>query len=107
MIDLKNEEFELIEILEGVQALFIDARINKLDLPEGLYAYDLRSGDDETFASLEPEVIINHSGTVILKTPVDFGTTGFIQLDDDTRPNFLDCCVTLQEFIDNDTIDID
>ena len=42
----KDELFELVELDDGTEVLFADCRVDRKDLPEGLYCYDLR-GDDE------------------------------------------------------------
>ena len=67
-----TEKFELIELF-GKPALFTDERLKPTDIPDGLFLSHVR-GDDETsggFASLEPRVIINHTGSIITKEPID------------------------------------
>ena len=92
-----DESYELIEILDK-PALFSNGRISESDLPEGLYKYDLRSGDETDFVTLEKSVMVNHAGTVILKEPLDFGDKDYIPLDDDSSPNFTGERMTLDEF---------
>ncbi len=48
----QDESYELIEILDK-PALFSNGRISESELPEGLYKYDLRSGDETDFVTLE------------------------------------------------------
>ena len=67
-------------------------------MPEGLYKYDIRSGDETDFVTLEKSVMVNHAGTVILKEPLDFGDKDYIPLDDDSSPNFTGEKMTLDEF---------
>ena len=91
------EKYELIEIL-GHPALFSNGRISHSDLPDGLYQYDLRSGDETDFVTLEKNVAVNHAGTVILKEPLDFGDRDYIPLDEDSSPNFTGEELDLEEF---------
>lgn len=51
--------------------------------------YDLREGESIAFATVEPSVAVNHAGTIITKEPIIFGEEGYIELDDDSSPNFL------------------
>ena len=81
-----DESYELIEILDK-PALFSNGRISQSDLSEGLYKYDLRSGDETDFTALEKSVMVNHAGTVILKEPLEFCERDYIP---DTVPlNFM------------------
>ena len=91
------EKYELIEIL-GHPALFSNGRISHSDLPDGLYRYDLRSGDETDFVTLEKNVVVNHAGTVILKELLDFGDRDYIPLDEDSSPNFTGEEMDLEEF---------
>ena len=91
------ESYELIEILDK-PALFSNGRISQSELPEGLYKYDLRSGDETDFLTLEKSVMVNHAGTVILKEPFEFGDKDYIPLDEDSVPNFTGEQMTLDEF---------
>ncbi|MBR5680670.1 MAG: hypothetical protein IKX19_08450 [Clostridia bacterium] len=83
------EEYDVIELLDR-RMLFTDCRLSPDDIPVGLYAYDLRHTDDGArFGSIEPRVIVNHGGVVLTDEPIDFGDKGFIELTEDTDPNFL------------------
>ena len=68
--DIKNEVFDLMEINE-ISVLFTPARINRNIVPADLYVYDIRSNDDNTedFCVVENKVLVNHTGTIISKTP--------------------------------------
>lgn len=98
---LMAEEFELIEVL-GQPALFTNGRLSPKELPEGVYKYELREGDDGSIASLEAYVRVNHGGTVLTKTPLDLGEKGYQGFDDDSSPNFLGGRMTIREFLDKD-----
>ncbi len=97
----KDEEFDLIEI-EGQTALFTSVRIFSKDVPKGLYKYDLREGDTLAFATIEENVWVNHAGTVLVKTPLDLGKDGYIELNEETSPNFLGEGVSLEEYLTTD-----
>jgi demethoxyubiquinone hydroxylase (CLK1/Coq7/Cat5 family) len=62
-------------------ALFTNARIDRDTVPDGLYAYDIRHGDDGDAATVEKAVRVNHMGTVITAEPLDFGEADYIPLD--------------------------
>lgn len=49
---------------------FTNGRVDRNTLPEGLYAYDIRGGDEIDFCTLEPNVCVNHTGTFICDIPV-------------------------------------
>jgi len=102
---LTEEKLDVIEILDR-KALFSNGRLLPEEVPEGLYAYDLRHSDDgDRFCSVEPRVGVNHGGTVLLKEVLDFGECGYISLDEDTEPNFLGETMTVSEFADEEAQD--
>ena len=50
------------------RALFSNGRLMPEQIPEGLYAYDLRHSDDGgRFCAIEPKVGVNHGGTVLMR----------------------------------------
>ncbi|WP_407720795.1 LPD28 domain-containing protein [Ruminococcus sp. JE7B6] len=102
------EEYELIEVC-GQPALFSDARIPDSAVPEGLYRYDLRCGEDDLLdGTIEPYVYVNHGGSILVQQPFEFGEDGYIQLDEDSSPNFIGVEMTAEEFAGRDfTEDID
>ena len=94
--------YELIEVLDQ-KALFTNERLSQEDIADGLYCYYLRNSDSGNgFISIEPKVGVNHGGTVITKSPIDFGEDGYISFDDDTSPNFLGDHITMQEYMQTD-----
>ena len=102
---LTDEKLEVIEILDR-KALFSNGRLLPEQIPEGLYAYDLRHSDDgDRFCSVEPRVGVNHGGTVLLKEVLDFGEQGYIPLDEDTEPNFTGEEMTAEEFAEEEVQD--
>ncbi|MDD4493662.1 MAG: hypothetical protein PHV32_04840 [Eubacteriales bacterium] len=71
MVNSKDENYEVIKLF-GQEALFTNSRIDRETVPQGVYCYDIRHGDDDSVpCSLEPSVFVNHMGTVICG--VDFG----------------------------------
>ena len=100
-----EEKLDVIEIL-GRRALFSNGRLMPEEIPEGLYAYDLRHNNDGGhFCSIEPNVRVNHGGTVLMKDILDFGRSGYIPLDEDTEPNFLGETMTATEFAEEEAQD--
>ena len=95
---MTEEKLDVIEVLDR-RALFSNGRLMPEQIPEGLYAYDLRHSDDgDRFCSIEPKVGVNHGGTVLMRDILEFGENGYIPLDEDTEPNFLGETMTVSEF---------
>ena len=102
---MTEEKLDVIEILDR-RALFSNGRLMPEQIPEGLYAYDLRHSDDGgRFCSIEPKVGVNHGGTVLMRVILDFGESGYIPLDEDTEPNFLGDEMTPSEFAEEEVQD--
>lgn len=102
---MTEEKLDVIEVLDR-RALFSNGRLMPEQIPEGLYAYDLRHSDDGgRFCAIEPKVGVNHGGTVLMRDILDFGKNGYIPLDEDTEPNFLGEEMTAEEFAEEETID--
>ena len=102
---LTEEKLDVIEVLER-RALFSNGRLMPEQIPEGLYAYDLRYSDESCrFCSIEPKVLVDHGGTVLMRDILDFGENGYIPLDEDTEPNFLGETMTVSEFAEEEIQD--
>lgn len=102
---LTEEKLDVIEVLDR-RALFSNGRLMPEEIPEGLYAYDLRHSDDgDRFCAIEPKVGVNHGGTVLMRDILDFGESGYIPLDEDTEPNFLGDEMTPSEFAEEEAQD--
>jgi len=101
-INIYNEHFELIELCDK-PALFTNGKIDRKTVPEGLYAYDVRHGDDGEFATVEPYAGVNHAGTIIMSEPLNFGEGAqnngdkYINIDDGL--NYLGESKSLDDFI--------
>ncbi len=96
-IYLGNEKYDLVEIFDQ-PALFSNGRITPSDYPKGMYCYYFRESESEQFATIEPKVIANLGGSLLMKEPLDFGKDGCISLTEDTAPNFLGEELTIAEF---------
>ena len=100
-----EEELDVVEVLDH-RALFSNGRLMPEQIPEGLYAYDLRHSDDGgRFCAIEPKVGVNHGGTVLMRDILDCGENGYIPLDEDTEPNFLGDEMTPSEFAEEEVQD--
>ena len=44
---------------------------------------------------------VNFGGTVFTKEPIDLGEDGFLELSEETEPNFLGQTVTLDDFTED------
>ena len=98
---LTDEKLEVVEVL-GQTALFTNGRVTEQELPDGLYRYDLREGENVAFATIERNVAANHAGTILTKAPLDFGGQEYLVFDEDTSPNFLGYDLTPEEFLQTD-----
>lgn len=99
---MTDEKLDVIELLDR-KALFSNGRLAPEEIPEGLYAYDLRYSDDgNSFATIEPKVSVNHGGTVLMKELLDFGEGGYISFTEDSSPNFLSKEMSVREFAQMD-----
>ena len=97
---------EQAEVMDGIEVfghegVFTNGRVNKKDLPEGLFAYDLRGSDDDPgqFVTIEPFVLVNHAGTVVLSEKLDFGEKDRLELGEDWTFSG-DAGMTLESFYD-------
>lgn len=68
-IHYSETDFQKIEV-NNIPALFTNARVDRDSLPKGYYAYDIRSGDRRDFSTIEPVVLINHTGTILTQRPI-------------------------------------
>ena len=82
-----REQAEVMDGIEvfGHEGVFTNGRVNKKDLPEGLFAYDLRGSDDDPgqCVTIEPFVLVNHAGAVVLSEKLDFGEKDRLEIGED------------------------
>ena len=61
--------------------VYANHHVDRTQLPENVYAYDLRETDDgRDLATIENSVFVNYGGTIILFDKLDFGKKDFISL---------------------------
>lgn len=97
-------KFELVETL-GLPALFTPNHILDSSISEGLYRYDLRFGefpfeDGLCDSTIEKNVSdeSTYAGSIILQCPLELGSKGFIQLDENSSPCFSGVEMTMEQF---------
>lgn len=97
-----DDLFDMIEI-DGKIMLFTNERLQKSDVPAGMYLYHLRMDDTlDHFSSLEPYVGMNHGGSVISSVSIDFSEKGYLPFTYDTLPNFLGEYMTLEQYMNRE-----
>ena len=78
--NIQDESFDSMTV-NGIPALFTNFRIDRNVVPEGLYAYDIRESDDgRRFATIEPEVMVNHAGTILTREKLVMGENGYVDI---------------------------
>lgn len=81
-------------------ALFTECRIDRATMPEGVYRYELRHGDEDWGEprELARNLMVNFYGTVLTREPFQLPIDGWIPLESDSL-SFQDSgCRTLAEF---------
>ena len=75
-------------------ALFSSSRIDRSDIPEDLYVYELRhdSKDDMELCQVKDHIIVNFYGTIVTNEPLDFVICSKALRDDDWG-YLTDCCL--------------
>lgn len=104
MTNPNNESFEQVSVFD-TSALFTSLRLDRNELPTGVYAYDVRHADDDGMKATELKeyIIINHMGTIVTKEPIDLGEYGYIMFEDENDFYFTDGdSLTLEQFINNE-----
>ena len=94
-------QFEEVMLLNKL-VLFTSMRLDRSTLPKGMYAYDIRSSDDDGFyaAELADEIMVNHFGTVLTNVPYDLGKDGYIILKDEKDFWFTNHgCMSVNEYM--------
>ncbi|MFI3294187.1 MAG: LPD28 domain-containing protein [Rikenellaceae bacterium] len=78
-----KQSFEKIEI-NNREALFTNDRIDRSQVPQGYYAYDIRHDDDDDRepATIEPTVDVNHFGTILTEEYIGMTEQGFTPVYD-------------------------
>lgn len=94
----KEEKLQEVEVF-GEKALFSNSRIDKSEVPDGLYCYDLRGSDNNPGnpVAVEENVTVNHAGCIISAKPIDIPENGYVPLNDSL--NFLGSEKGIREFL--------
>jgi len=100
---MMHEKFEAVKVIDQL-ALFANRRISEKELPEGIYRYELRAGEELTYAAIEPKVVVDYSGTLLFKKPLAFDSGRYIELDEDTSLDFTGAEMTVAEFLKYDVL---
>lgn len=77
-----TSDYQFMEVLD-TKGVFTNLRIDRNSLPEGFYKYSMRSGEEEFICEISNEVMVNHAGDFITKTPMDLGPDGRKSLSPD------------------------
>ena len=72
-VNAREEEYQEVELF-GKPALFTNSRIAPGTVPEGWFCYDLRGSDYDPGrpVTIEPRVVVNHAGAILVPEPVKF-----------------------------------
>ena len=80
-VDIRSHMLSEVEIY-GRLALFTDLRVKRDKLPDDIYCYDMRHGDDMGEpVTVEDHVTVNHFGTILTTIPMDFGGSDYLPVD--------------------------
>lgn len=98
-----NIKGELVEVF-GIPVLFIQQRIDKSALPDGIWAYDVRHNDMEGDpASIEPHVTVNYYATILTHQALDLGEGNCLMLgnilSDDYGLNFIGDEMSMEDWV--------
>ena len=93
--DLLQDEFDLLWFNDNEEVLFTPVRVKRAILPAGVFAYDVREGDDGIFCSIEPIVMVNHAGTILSKHPIELGENNCLMIEE----YGLDSGTTLEDWL--------
>ena len=88
-IDHDAPRYQLAEVM-GQEVLFTNGRFDRENLPEGLFCYDLREGDNGFASTVEASVTVNHFGSILTTQPIDIPEQGCIDLNEENGLNFGD-----------------
>ena len=96
---MKTILFDRIEIF-GIPALFTEERLGPRDYLPSLFRYDLRHGDDGVPETVEPYVVVNFAGTVLLRQSLDFHHRTYRSLHHGRDLNFTGRETTIEIFME-------
>ena len=83
-------DYEQLVINETIDGLFSSYRIDRNSLPKGFFLYEIRWDDSlSSLAEISPSVVVNHAGSFITKSPLEFDANNSIRI---TYANFVEFC---------------
>ena len=78
-VDVQKEVLEEVDLM-GRKGYFTELRVDKGTVPEGMYCYELRHGDDDGFpVSVEENVRVNYFGAVLFAEDLELGEEKALQ----------------------------
>ena len=85
-----NKQFEQIRLFDK-PVLFTPSRINKNDLPKGIYKYELRHDDEcqGIIVEISTSVLVNYWGTIVSNKPIPLDKDGYREIDEDYDIQYL------------------
>lgn len=97
--DAKQATYQEVTIL-GKPALFTECRLDRTTVPEGMYRYELRHGDEDWGepVTLSRSIMVNYYGSVLTREPFQLPVEGWIPLECDSLFFRDGGCRTLAEF---------
>lgn len=79
-INVQEEMLEEVQV-SGRLALFTELRVDKSTIPEGVYCYALRHGDDDSFpVALEKSVRVNYFGSVLMTEEIELEKSQYLSV---------------------------
>ena len=83
-------DYEQLVINETIDGIFSSYRIDRNSLPKGFFLYEIRWDDSlSSLAEICPSVVVNHAGSFITKSPLEFDANNSIRI---TYANFVEFC---------------
>ena len=97
--DAQKVTYQEVTIFDRV-ALFTECRIDRTTVPEGVYRYELRHGDEDWGEPIElsRSLMVNFYGTVLTREPFQLPIDGWIPMENDSLSFQDGGCHTLAEF---------
>lgn len=69
-------------IVNGREVYYTNLRIRNADVPDGFFKYEIRSSDfDDTWATIENFVWVNHIATILTDEPFEMVNHGYNEND--------------------------
>ena len=80
VIDVNSRQLQEVEI-KGHYGVFTELRVDKSTIPEGVYCYELRHGDDDSYpVTLKEDIRVNYFGAVLMTDKMELGEDGYVEL---------------------------